>query len=100
MKTKTIYTIEEAWVDMNYKELKNLYSGYAFVETECIDNLGYYDSYELAFEHFSNLQPILKYDKYYEKYYLTEYVLLEYIENEYGDLISHNTYLMDKKYNF
>lgn len=75
MKTKTIYTIEEAWVDMNYKELKNLYSGYAFVETECIDNLGYFDSYEEAEKEFSKLQPRLEYDCYNRKYNLYEYQL-------------------------
>lgn len=75
MNTKTIYTIEEAWVNVSYKELKNLYSGYAFIENECIENLGYYDSYEEAMKEFSKLQPRLEYDCYNRKYNLYEYQL-------------------------
>lgn len=75
VETKTIYTIEEAWVHVTYKELKNLYSGYAFVETDCIDNLGYFDSYEEAEKEFSKLQPRLEYDCYNRRYNLYEYQL-------------------------
>lgn len=97
---KTVWLIGENIAIVDKNESKKLCSGYAIEHGTESDIIGYYDSYELAFEYFSNLQPILEYDKYYKKYYLTEYVLLESIENEYGDLISHNMYLMDKKYNF
>ncbi len=73
--TKTIYTIEEAWVNVTYKELKNIFSGYAFERTDCIDNLGYFDSYEEAKKEFSKLQPRLEYDCYNRQYNLYEYQL-------------------------
>lgn len=73
--TKTIYTIEEAWVNVTYKELKNIFSGYAFERTDCIDNLGYFDSYEEAEKEFSKLQPRLEYDCYNRQYNLYEYQL-------------------------
>lgn len=75
VETQTIYTIEVAWVAVTYKELKNLYSGYAFERTECIDNLGYFDSLEEAEKEFSKLQPRLEYDCYNRQYNLYEYQL-------------------------
>lgn len=97
---KTVWLIDENIAIVDENEFKKLCSGYAIEYGTESDIIGYYDNYEVAFEHFSNLQPILEYDKYYEKYYLTEYILLESIEDGNGDLISHNMYLMDKKYNF
>lgn len=97
---KTVWLIDEKVAIVDENEIKKLCSGYAIESGMESGIIGYYDNYEFAFEHFSKLRPSLEYDKYYGKYYLTEYVLLESIEDEYGDLISHNMYLMDKKYNF
>lgn len=84
---KTKYTILEAWVDMNYKELKNLYSGYSIEKTDCLDGIKMFEDYDKALEEFEKIQPKLEYDCYNRKYNLYEYYLVEELIDDEDDVI-------------
>ena len=87
--TKIIYTIEEAWVSVTYKELKNLYSGYSFEKTDCIEDLKAFDNYKNTREEFEKIQPKLEYDCYNRKYNLYEYYLVEEVVDVEGDVLEY-----------
>lgn len=84
---KTTYTILESWVAMNYKELKNLYSGYSIEKTDCLDGIKIFEDYDKAIEEFDKLQPKLEHDCYNRKYNLYEYYLVEELIDDEGDVI-------------
>lgn len=85
--TKTIYTIVEAWVNATYKELKNLYSGYAFERTDFLEDFKMFDNYDRAIEEFEKIQPKLEYDCYNKKCNLYEYYLVEELIDDDGEVI-------------
>lgn len=84
---KKFYSILEAWVNVNYKELKNLYSGYSLEKTDCLDILKVFDNYDKAEEEFDKIYPKLEYDCYNRKYNLYEYYLVEEVIDEVGEAV-------------
>lgn len=86
MKTNKNYTILEAWVNVTYKELKNLYSGYSIEKTDCLDGIKMFDNYDEAIGEFEKLQPKLEHDCYNRKYNLYEYYLVEELIDDDGEV--------------
>ena len=87
--TKTIYTIEEAWVNVQPKYLKELYSGYAFEHDSDIQTISEdFNDYDKAKKEFNKLTAKLGYDCYYRKYGLTEYALSRTVYDENDEEVS------------
>ena len=87
--TKTIYTIEEAWVNVQPKYLKDLYSGYAFEHDNDIQTISEdFNDYDKAKKEFNKLTAKLEYDCYYRKYGLTEYALSRTVYDENDEEVS------------
>lgn len=84
---KKIYSIEKSSVTLTRKDLKKLYAGYSFEHDTDIETIGNFDSYELAMEEFSKLQPSLDYDCYNKKYSFNEYQLSCEVVDEDEDIV-------------